>query len=186
MSTTNQDLIWQIGGFDYPENVVNFLKRFEDSFCVFSPSVSQLYSNYTLHRVSSCSRTVITLPNPQAHHDTFFNIPSEAILPTNMFILPREVESKKGWLLAYKFKNEKKWNSLPLHVGLKKFRNLYGLKDPLLPVILNNDLRKSSKDCKPLMHLHRISLPKLEGLSELQRRDILNVIDEKIEEFFAA
>ncbi|MFL0808829.1 MAG: hypothetical protein K6L76_00300 [Agarilytica sp.] len=57
---------------------------------------------------------------------------------------------------------------------------LYSDEDPFLPVILNKDLRKSTNHEWPLMHLHRISLKKLAGLSQFQKNDIRRAVTDKI------
>lgn len=179
-ATDNYDLIWQLGDYRYPEQVVSFLKRFEGSFCVFSRSVRQLYSNYEIQRTNSISKSVVTLPNPHAWHDTFFNIPEEAVLPTGMVVSPGELGGSQRWILCYRSEEAGRWKGMDLEKGIEKFRYRYGKDDPFLPVIMNTDLRKSSTKDQPLMHLHRISLKKLELLSELQRNDILKTVTHKI------
>jgi len=169
----NNDLVWDLGGFSYPEAAVSFLKRFEQSFCVFSKSVQQIYSNYELMRTGPQSKTVVALPNPYAHHDIFFNILEEAVLPTGMVIMPGEVSGASEWVLCYRGAlKSNKWRGMPLVDGLEKFKYKYGEDDPLLPILINTDLRRSGQAQKPLMHLHRVSLKKLKNLSDLELGDI--------------
>lgn len=185
MQPTNRDLIWKIGDFSYPEAVVKFLRRFESTFCIFSATVRQLYSNYEMQHPYIGSRSVVVLPNPYAHHDNFYDIPEEAILPTGMFISPGEVQGKEDWLLCYRNPDSKKWKGLNVVKGLEKFKYKYGEDDPFLPVLLNSDLRKSSSSERPLMHLHRVSIKKLMELSDLQRHDISKTIVDKLGAFAA-
>lgn len=174
----NQDLVWKLSGFSYPEKVVSFLKRFEGSFCIFSKSVRQLYSNYELQATYGETKSVVALPNPYAHHDTFFNIPEEAVVPTGMVICPGEVGGSEDWLLCYRNDTNTGWKGTSLGKGLEQFK--FGEDDPFLPVLMNSDLRKSSTTHMPLMHLHRISVKKLHLLSELQRTDIAKTVADKI------
>lgn len=184
-ANVNQDLVWKLSGFSYPEKVVSFLKRFEGSFCIFSKSVQQLYSNYELQTTFGDRKSVVALPNPYAHHDTFFNIPEEAVLPTGMVICPGEIGGSKDWLLCYKNEDNTGWKGTTLEKGLDIFQFKYGEDAPFLPVILNSDLRKSSTTHMPLMHLHRISIKKLNLLSEMQRSDIAKTVADKISSFAA-
>ncbi|WP_096085687.1 hypothetical protein [Agaribacterium haliotis] len=179
VSSTNSDLIWKLAGFNYPEQAVSFLKRFESSFCVFSRTVSQLYSNYEMQRAPG-NKSVVVLPNPFAHHDNYNDIPEEAILPTGMIVSPGEIRGEQDWLLCYRDGPSRRWKGMELAQGLAKFHNKYGADDPFLPVLMNTDLRKCSRKEQPLMHLHRISLKKLEQLSELQRKDIQLTINDKL------
>lgn len=176
----NPDLVWKLAGFNYPESVVEFLKRFEKNFCVFSSSVRQLYSNYEMQRTAYANNNVIVLPNPFAYHDNFYNIPEEAILPTGMFISPGEVKGKQDWVLCYRDASDHKWKGRNVAEGIEKFRYKYGDDDPFLPVLLNSDLRKSSSNQQPLMHLHRISIKHLKCLSAHEREDITRTINSKL------
>lgn len=182
---TNSDLIWKFSGFSYPEVVVAFLKRFESSFCVFSSTVHQLYSNYEMLRVNNEDSALIVLPNPFAHHDNYFDIPEEAILPTGMVISPTEIREGKDWILCYRDNKTKKWKGMSVSKGLEKFKDHYGDDDPFLPIILNSDLCKSSYAETPLMHLHRISIKKLNNLSVLDREGISKTINNKLESIAA-
>lgn len=184
-ANANQDLVWKLSGFSYPEKAVAFLKRFEGSFCIFSKSVRQLYSNYELQQTFGEGNSVVALPNPHAYHDTFFNIPEEAILPTGMVICPGEVSGSENWLLCYKNGEGNGWKGTSLAKGIDLFREKYGKDDPFLPVLLNSDLKKSSSTHLPLMHLHRISIKKLNLLSELQRKDIAATVADKFSKFAA-
>lgn len=176
----NHDLIWRLAGFTYPEKVFEFLKRFEDSFCVFSNSLRQLYSNYELVHSSSTEKTVITLPNFRAYHDTFFNIPEDAVVPTGLIISPGECKGTSGWLLCKKLRITGSWTGVPFMRGLDTLRKQYGDDNPFLPVLIHSDLRRSAQKDIPLMHLHRIDISKLHSLSELQSKDISRTIHGKI------
>ncbi len=181
----NSDLIWKLAGFQYREAAVDFLKRFEDSFCIFSGSVRQLYSNYEMRTTHEPRHSVVVLPNPYAFHDNFCNVPEAAVVPTGMVISPGEVRQSKDWILCYKPRGEKRWKGIEARKGFQKFQYRFGEDDPFLPVLLNSDLRRSSKDGRPLMHLHRVSLKKLDALSALQRGDIDRTIRDKLSSFRA-
>lgn len=180
----NKDLVWRLGEFSQPEYVLQFLKRFEESFCVYSPSVGQLYSNYDL--MAGPMRTVVTLPRPYSYHDNFYNIPQEAVIPTGMVVSPGEAWGRKGWLLCYRSKKTGAWRAVALDKGLELMRKNSPASDPFLPVIQNKDLRKSTNSDWPLMHLHRISVEKLQQFSQLQRSDISRAVSDKISTIAAA
>ena len=179
-SDLNHDLIWKLYKFSYPEKAVAFLKRFEDSFCVYSRTVRQLYSNYELQRTAGLSNAVVTLPNPYAYHDTFNNVPEEAIQPTPFIVAPGEFKNTRTWMLCYKEKDTNRWKGLDFKKGIRKFKYAYGEDDPLLPVILNTNLRESSTKASPLMQLYRITMKDLQNLSTLQQSDIESTIEDKL------
>lgn len=180
-SYTSADLVWRLKGFSYPEKAVEFLKRFEGSFCVFSQSLRQLYSNYELIATKhGAERTVVTLPNVRAHHDTFFNIPAEAIVPTGIIVCPGEIKGHSDWLLCQKSTKSGRWKSVELNRGFKQLQVASASDDPFLPVIMTSDLRRSPQRDLPIMHLQRISIKKLASISALQRSDIKLVIREKL------
>ena len=62
----NQDLIWDLGAMGRRELAERFIQLFENRLCVYSESVSQLYTNYNLHFPSEMGRKMVVLPNPYA------------------------------------------------------------------------------------------------------------------------
>lgn len=74
----NQDLIWDLDSMARRELAERFIQLFENRLCVYSESVSQLYTNYNLHFPSEMGRKMVVLPNPYAFHDTLHGIDSLA------------------------------------------------------------------------------------------------------------
>ena len=44
----NSDLVWDLEKLNQHKRAMNFVKQFENRFCVFSTSVRQLYTNYSI------------------------------------------------------------------------------------------------------------------------------------------
>ena len=44
----NSDLVWNLEKINQHKRAMNFVKQFENRFCVFSSSVRQLYTNYSI------------------------------------------------------------------------------------------------------------------------------------------
>ena len=72
----NQDLIWDLDSMARRELAERFIQLFENRLCVYSESVSQLYTNYNLHFPSEQGRKMVVLPNPYA---TVFGVPLAAL-----------------------------------------------------------------------------------------------------------
>ncbi len=183
MHTCNGDLVWNVGSRRYNENIVRFLRRFENTICLFSGSVNQLYSNYEIHPVKSAPNRLVALPNQYSYHDTFFNVRPDAVRPTGLFIVPDEAaneEGTKGLRLVYRSKKTKKFKSLPLDKGMSQVKKLYEKEGNFLPVIVNRDLR-FRKNNHPIMHLHRLDTNALSGVSRFQARDIETTIEDKLD-----
>src|SRR5690606_8515377 len=125
-SSMNQDLVWTLGGNSFPEHTFGFLKRFEAALCLFSGTVSQLYSNYEIINFGHDGRKLVALPNAFAAHDTFNNIISDAVEPTGLYIIPTEVTNmaatKKRLRLVYRCSKTGKPKSIPFHEGMGKVR----------------------------------------------------------------
>lgn len=182
MSNCNSDLVWNIGERQFNENTVGFLKRFEDAICLFSGSVSQLYSNYKIHSVRSAANRLVVLPNQRCHHDTFYNIDHDAVKPTGLYIIPGEAVNDgqgNGLRLVYRSKASKKLKTVPLMEGMERIKKVYEKEGNFLPVIVNKDLR-FRKNNNPVMHLHRLDVDSLSGLSKFQVRDISTAIEDKL------
>jgi hypothetical protein len=183
----NKDLVWTLGGNSFPEQTFGFLKRFEAALCLFSGTVSQLYSNYEIVHFGHDGRKLVALPNAFAAHDTFNNIESDAVEPTGLYIIPTEVTNmqapEKGLKLVYRCSKTGKPKSIPLQDGLEKVRQKYLPKEPFLPVMINRDL-KSLNGKIPAMHLHRLRVAKLDNISDLMKMDISKTVEDKMKSFY--
>jgi hypothetical protein len=63
--------------------------QFETTTCVYSSSVQQLYTNYSMYFPEEWRRKLVILPAPNAFHDTFFHFEPEAVVATGPLLLPR-------------------------------------------------------------------------------------------------
>jgi hypothetical protein len=183
MLATNNDLMWTIGERYYSESSVGFLKRFQNSLCLFSKSIGQLYSNYEIYPLRSTPNRLVALPNPNAYHDIFFNIDQDAVTPTGIYIVQTQADvnsSSNGLHMVYKSSKTGGYRAVPLKKGLEIVRKAYAKKGDFLPVIINKDLQFKENQ-KPVMHLHRLDLSKLKKASSMQRRNISLAIEGKLE-----
>ena len=178
----NYQLIWNLHGIRYKEKAVNFLQRFEDSLCVFSGAVSQVYANYNIWPITADNSKLLVLPNPHAHHDIFQSIDSGAVIRTGLYIMPGEVIGKKGLLLSHRSRHNSKLKVTPLGKGLKKVARQMGT--PFLPVITNRDLKELNRE-SPILHLHRLVPERLSSHSQFEMRTIRGTIEEKMDKYLA-
>lgn len=171
----NEHLVWDLTRLSDHERATRFAMRFQESLCVYSPPVEQLYTNYEIIVPEDNRRKLIILPNPHAYHDTFNNINEDAVAQTRMFIVP---DAQGGLQLLITLNNGTQ-RAMPLGVGLNFIQSKLGPNVPFLPVLTKGDLREFSPSL-PMLHLHRISLDRLRGHSEMEVRTIRKVIQDNL------
>ncbi len=176
----NSDLVWDLEHITQQQRATDFVKRFENKLCVFSPSVKQLYSNYSIFFPEDQQHNMVVLPDPYAFHDTFNHIPADAVQATGLHIVPGDVINREGLYIVITQK-DKNVRSIPIPFkeGLRQILKRFQGSDPFLPVLQKGDLREFDTEM-PCLHLHRLRLNSLSGLSPLERQGVKNVISEKI------
>lgn len=186
MSATPDHLIWRLSHFDNHERAIRFVKQFQETLCVFSGPVEQLYTNYEINVPEDDHRSLIILPNPYVPHDTFNHIPDEAVEATGCNIIPGEMANQEeGTLcvtLPLRRQGQRETKTAPLKVGLYALMRAAHGDDPFLPVITKGDLRAFRKDM-PSLHLHRIKPSQLTKSSPMEAKDIQNVITERLKKY---
>lgn len=170
----NKHLVWDLKELSHHDRATRFVMRFQESLCVFSAPVEQLYTNYEIVVPDDDGRKLIILPNPYAFHDTFSYIVADAVVPTRLLIAP----DKEGSLLLLIPQNNGGHRAMPLGVGLNFVQSRMG-STPFLPVLTKGDLREF-KQSTPVLHLHRVVLDRIPGRSEMELRTIRKVIQEKL------
>jgi len=180
----NNDLQWDLDEFLDKDIAKNFVMKFENSLCVFSPSVKQIYTNYSMFFPREENHKMVVLPNDEAYHDTFQHIDPDSVVKTGIYIMPGEVVGKSDLLLAIPDRNsENNLKFLPLKQGLLGIFNTMKGDKAVLPILTKGDLREFETK-HPSLHLHRIILDKLDDRSLLERKGIQNVIKEKLLELY--
>jgi hypothetical protein len=181
-TSDNKDLIWDLDAFNQRQRAVEFVMGFENSLCVYSSSVEQLYTNYNIFFPKEEDRKLVILPNPYTPHDTYNNIPSEAVVPTAMEIIHGIVKGQPGLVLRIPFRSGTvKYRAVPLQMGLAIIRQQRPPNKPFLPVLMKGDLRELNAST-PCLHLHTIQLDKLVEHSLLEREGIHKVIEQRLAE----
>lgn len=180
----NSDLAWDLDDFSHRQRAMDFVMQFESTMCVYSPTVAQLYTTYSMFFPKDWERKLVILPDPAVYHDTFFHIDARAVVATGLHIIPGEMIQKKGLFLS----NLKKDRTLgkrqvPFIQGLCAIMKNRPADDPFLPVLAKGDLREFEQSW-PVMHLHRVKPLILAQISDLDRTSLGNVITEKLESLF--
>ena len=85
----NPDLAWDLAGINNQTRARDFVLQFEQTLCVYSRAVKQIYSTYTMHFPRQQDRKLVILPDPNAFHDTFYHVRPEGVLATGIYIIPR-------------------------------------------------------------------------------------------------
>ena len=174
--TDNKDLIWDFEKFSQRNIARDFIMRFENNLCVYSGTVGQLYSNYSIFFPKEERGRLVILPNPYSHHDTFQGIPDSAVKATGLHIVPDMKSDKHQMMLRIPLKTKHEpFRDVPLQVGLQLINKRRPPSLPLLPVVIKGDLREFDQSM-PMLHLHCISLQSLTSLSNMESNNIRDVI----------
>jgi hypothetical protein len=176
---TSEHLVWDLTKLTDHDRATRFVMRFQESLCVYSPPVEQLYTNYEIIVPDDDGRKLIILPNPHAFHDTFSHINPDAVVQTSLFIPP---DSDGQLQLLVPLSNGGR-RAMPLGVGLNFIQTKLGADVPFLPVLTKGDLREF-KQSMPILHLHRIVLSKVTRHSELEVRAIRKAIQNRLIQHF--
>ncbi|WP_284382908.1 hypothetical protein [Litoribrevibacter albus] len=184
-SNNNEDLIWNLDDFAKQQLAKQFAMLFENRLCVYSESVEQLYTNYSMNFPSDNNSKMVVLPNPYAYHDTISHINCEAIKPTGIVVLPGELIGKSGLHVTVLVKNKHVSNKpVPFKKAIAHVVNSHKkVGDTFLPVLVKGDLREFNQKL-PYMHLHRIRPDYLAKLSEFDRSDIQRVVSDKLKRLY--
>ncbi|ARU87448.1 hypothetical protein [Pseudomonas sp. M30-35] len=171
------DLDWDLHAISNRREAIAFLQRFENRLCVYSPYIEKLYSNYSFVVPQSDHGSITILPDEQAWHDTFQDIPAHAVEPTGVYIIPGETMGHSG--LYLKIPNENRLvasKELPFYDGLRLLiRHYKTLGEAFLPVLVKGDLREYEARM-PSLHLHRVKLNCLTHCSQLSVNTLARAI----------
>jgi len=179
----NKDLIWDLGNTEYRQKATDFVRLFENRLCVYSSTVEQLYTKYSMIVPSVKDRNLIIIPDPYAFHDTFHSVDNESICQTNLYIVPGDIVKKPGLFImkpGNKLKGVKS-KLMPLSQVLKFFIKHRPAEDPFLPILVRGDLKPFNNHL-PCLHLHRLYPDKISGLSAFAISDVKNAVISRLEE----
>lgn len=167
------DLDWDLDAITNRQEAIDFLLRFENRLCVYSGYVEKLYSRYSFVVPEEEHGSITILPDELAWHDTFHEIPADAVLPTGIHILPGEVLGATGLYLKIPGTHRLSPSyELPFQDGLKLLIQRYQARgEQFLPVLAKGDLREYEARM-PSLHLHRIDPSRLVRRSRL---DVANI-----------
>lgn len=178
----NKDLIWDLDRFKQQQRAAEFIKLFENKLCVFSKSVEQLYTSYSIFFPEDFNHKMVVLPDPHAYHDTYFNIVGGSVLPTGLNIIPGDMVGREGLHITVPVRapdGSKKTKAVPLQKGLRLINQRFPEGRRFLPVLVKGDLREFEARM-PMLHLHRIQVHVLTDRSEMERGGIERTIEERL------
>jgi len=176
----NSDLVWDLEKIHQHRRAMDFVKQFENRFCVFSGSVRQLYTNYSIFFPEEANRQMVILPDPYAFHDTFSHLNPDAVQSTGLHVIPGNLIGKTGLYLVISHKDKNVRSvPIPFQEGIRQILRRSNTEDPFLPVLMKGDLREFN-DQMPCLHLNRLRLKELTSLSGLEREGIRTIITDKL------
>jgi hypothetical protein len=171
--------VWDLDAIKNRTRAINFVMQFKKTLCVYSGPVKQLYCDYDIFLPQDEDRKLVILPNPAKPHETFNYISPEAITPTGLNIIPGEMIGKKGLFLSLPVKGQEAPRALPLTAGFHAVMQRHSPGDPFLPVLTKGDLREFRADF-PCVHLHKIHINKIQGLSSMDLQGIVSAVTDKL------
>ncbi|AZZ91160.1 hypothetical protein EUZ85_10635 [Hahella sp. KA22] len=181
-NNVNSDLIWDLDLLADRSKAQEFVLKFENKLCVFSGSVRQIYTNYSMHFPEDYNRNLVILPDPYAFHDTFNHIEEEAVTRTGFHIIPGELIKQKGMFMLIQPKDpEAPAKPIAMRKALEVLNKMRTESDPFLPILVKGDL-KPFQDQIPCLHLHRLRLPLLHRASEFEKSELRRVIQTKMQD----
>jgi hypothetical protein len=181
---SNTDLAWDLDDFAQAQRAMEFVQQFETTLCVYSPSVAQIYSTYNMFFPEDWDRRLVILPDSGAFHDTFFHVERAAVKATGLYIIPGQLIGKEGLYLANVDEDRSLGaRQVPFATGMRAIMRQRPDDDPFLPVLAKGDLRELEQSW-PVLHLHRVKPLAIEQMSNLDRSNLANVIEEKLESLF--
>ncbi|BCE03124.1 hypothetical protein [Marinicellulosiphila megalodicopiae] len=184
-SMSNRDLEWSFDSINQRKKAADFVMIFESKLCIYSASIEQIYTNYTINFPNEDVEKMVILPNPYAFHDTFHSVSNDCIRDTGLHVIPGETIGKSGLYLVVRYKNKKVQPApIPFEQAIDKILQSQNTADPFLPILIKGDLREFNSGT-PCMHLHRIKLDELTHLSEFEKKGIQNSITDKLKELKA-
>ncbi len=176
----NSDLVWDLQKIHQHQRALSFVKQFENRFCVFSSTVRQLYTNYSIFFPEEANRQLVILPDPYAFHDTFSHLNPDAVQSTGLHVIPGNLIGKQGLYLVISHKDKNVRSvPIPFQEGIRQILRRSNSNDPFLPVLMKGDLREFN-DKMPCLHLNRLRLKELHSLSSLEREGIRTIITDKL------
>lgn len=180
----NSDLVWELDKLHQHQRAAKFIRLFEKHFCVFSNTVRQLYTNYSIFVPEDSNRQLVILPDPYAFHDTFSYLNPHAVQPTGLHIIPGNLIGKQGLYLMISHKDKKVRSvPIPFQDGIRQILRRSTGSNPFLPVLMKGDLREFN-DQMPCLHLHRLNLKELSTLSSLEKEGLHNTITRKLMQLY--
>jgi hypothetical protein len=181
---TNSDLAWDLDDFAQAQRAMDFVRQFETTLCVYSPSVEQIYSTYNMFFPDEWDRKLVILPDSGAYHDTFFHVERESVKATGLYIIPGQLIGKTGLYLA-NVDDDRSLGTrqIPFAIGMRAIQSQQSSDDPFLPVLAKGDLRELHQSW-PVMHLHRVRPLAISQMSDLDQSNLTNVIKEKLDSLF--
>jgi len=176
----NNDLVWDLEKIHQHHRAMSFVKQFENRFCVFSSTVRQLYTNYSIFFPEEANRQMVILPDPYAFHDTYNHVNPDAIQSTGLHVISGSLIGKKGLYLVISHKDKKVRSvPIPFQEGVRQILRRSNSDDPFLPVLMKGDLREFNHQM-PCLHLNRLRLKEMTALSSLERESIRTVVTDKL------
>ncbi|RDH43261.1 hypothetical protein [Zooshikella ganghwensis] len=176
----NPDLFWDLSSIINKNKAAEFFKRVARAFCVYSPTVKKIYSNFEVLLAGSGREGIIVLPDPYAFHDTFSHINEAAIKKTGVILYPGAAINQKGLFIGIPLGHEQRMRHLSFTTAINFLNRIYQKKIGIefLPVLVNGDLREFAAKT-PYLHLHRLDTRGLSNQSSFEKNDIGGAIKDK-------
>ena len=171
----NKDLVWDLHGFHQRERAQEFVLGVENKLCIYSASLTQLYTNYNVFFPKEEENKLVILPNPYAHQGTYHGVAPQCVRATSLSIMPLDLNTRGALALLIPTDMDSH-RVVPLGAGLRLIQSKLPAGTPFLPLVCKGDLYELDAS-RPCLRLNVLRMAPLKAaLSDLEVQDIKRLV----------
>ncbi|WP_066017208.1 hypothetical protein [Endozoicomonas atrinae] len=173
-------VIWSLSQFSQQKRAADFFDSLRTGLCVYSPGAQSLYGKYDVYWGTSQREKLVVMPNFEQHLWTIQRLDLSAARQTGIYLVPGEAIGREGFFLSVRDRNKKRI-LLPAKSGFRQITRLFEKQfgQPYCPIVTRGDLREF-RQSHPYLHLHHVDINRIPVVSNMTRRDVLDMSRQKL------
>lgn len=173
-------VIWSLSQFSQQKKAADFFDSLRIGLCVYSPGAQSLYGKYDVYWGTSQREKLVVMPDFAQHLWTIQRLDLSTARQTGIYLVPGEIIGRDGFYLSVR-DSSKKRILVPAKTGFSKIARLFEKKvgQPFCPIVTRGDLREF-RQSHPYLHLHHIDISRIPVVSDLTKRDVLDMSRQKL------
>lgn len=182
LHNSSNSMEWNASHIIDKEGAFSLIKKFEEAFCLYSPTTEMLYPAYTIMGLNESRNKIKLMPIINADSEPYQPIPVDCVTESDFKIIPGELIGKTGLYISIN-----KYKAMPLVEGLKTILREECCGRTCLPVLMEGALRELGKEfAYPYLQLSCIQLDQINNISIFERSNIAHLVTEKLKSFVLA